>query len=43
MLELCAKRSGPRVGDTKTERLERLKTNYEESAWWQLKAALEKP
>lgn len=45
MLERCAKRSGPRPGDTKTERLERLKTNYEESAWWQLKAALqpEKP
>lgn len=45
MLDRCTKRSGPRVGDTKTERLERLKTNYEESAWWQLKAALqpEKP
>ena len=45
MLDRCAKRSGPRVGDTKTERLERLKTNYQESAWWQLKAALqpEKP
>jgi TPR repeat protein len=45
MLERCLKRSGPRPGDTKTERLERLKTNYEESAWWQLKAALqpEKP
>ncbi len=45
MLDRCLKRSGPRPGDTKTERLERLKTNYEESAWWQLKAALqpEKP
>lgn len=45
MLDRCVKRSGPRLGDTKTERLERLKTNYEESAWWQLKAALqpEKP
>jgi tetratricopeptide (TPR) repeat protein len=41
MLERCLKRSGPRPGDTKTERLERLKTNYEESAWWQLKAALQ--
>jgi len=45
MLDRCVKRSGPRLGDTRTERLERLKTNYEESAWWQLKAALqpEKP
>lgn len=45
MLERSLKHSGPRLGDTKTERLERLKTNYEESAWWQLKAALqpEKP
>jgi tetratricopeptide (TPR) repeat protein len=42
MLERCSKRSGPRPGDTKTERLERLKTNYEESAWWQLKAALQR-
>lgn len=41
MLDRCSKRSGPRPGDTRTERLERLKTNYEESAWWQLKAALE--
>src|ERR1051326_207382 len=45
MLDRATKHSGPRLGDTKTERLERLKTNYEESAWWQLKAALqpEKP
>jgi tetratricopeptide (TPR) repeat protein len=42
MLERCLKRNGPRPGDTKTERLERLKTNYEESAWWQLKAALQR-
>jgi len=41
MLERCSQRSGPRPGDTKTERLERVKTNYEESAWWQLKAALQ--
>ena len=45
MLDRCEKRNGPRPGNTRTERLERLKTNYEESAWWQLKAALqpEKP
>src|SRR5579872_1131434 len=45
MLDRCSKHAGPRPGDTKTERIERLKTNYEESAWWQLKAALqpEKP
>lgn len=41
MLDRCSQRSGPRTGDTSTDRLERLKTNYEESAWWQLKAALE--
>ena len=45
MLDRCSRHAGPRPGDTRTERLERLKTNYEESAWWQLKAALqpEKP
>lgn len=41
MLDRCSKHSGPRTGDTRTERLERIKTNYEESAWWQLKAALQ--
>ncbi len=41
LLARCEKKSGPRVGDTKTEGLERLKANYEESAWWQLKAALQ--
>lgn len=41
LLARCEKRSGPRPGDTRTEGLERLKTNYEESAWWQLKAALQ--
>ena len=41
LLARCEKRSGPRTGDTKTEALERLKANYEESAWWQLKAALQ--
>jgi len=41
MLDRCLKHNGPRPGDTKTDRLERLKTDYEESAWWQLKAALQ--
>jgi len=42
MLEArCARQSGPRAGDPATEGLERLKTNYEESAYWQLKAALQ--
>ena len=40
LLARCEKASGPRSGDTKMEGLERLKANYEESAWWQLKAAL---
>jgi tetratricopeptide (TPR) repeat protein len=45
LLDRCAKESGPRPGDTRTEGLERVKTNYEESAYWQLKAVLqpEKP
>jgi tetratricopeptide (TPR) repeat protein len=41
LLERCEKRSGPRPGDPQTEGLERLKTNYEESAYWQLKAVLQ--
>ncbi len=41
MLGRCLSRNGPRPGDTKTEGLERLKTSYEESAWWQLQAALQ--
>jgi tetratricopeptide (TPR) repeat protein len=41
LLERCEKQSGPRPGDSRTEGLERLKTNYEESAYWQLKAVLE--
>ena len=41
LLERCEKRSGPRPGDSQTEGLERLKTNYEESAYWQLKAVLQ--
>lgn len=41
LLDRCAKHSGPRPGDSQTEGLERLKTNYEESAYWQLKAVLQ--
>lgn len=40
LVDRCDRRAGPRVGDTKMENLERLKANYEENAWWQLKAAL---
>ena len=45
MLTRCLQKSGPRASDTRTEGLERLKTNYEESQYWQLKAVLqpEKP
>ncbi len=32
---------GLRAGETRTESMERLKTNYEEAAWFQLKAALQ--
>jgi tetratricopeptide (TPR) repeat protein len=41
LLDRCKNRSGPRPGDSQTEGLERLKTNYEESAYWQLKAVLQ--
>ncbi|MBV9768212.1 MAG: tetratricopeptide repeat protein [Bryobacterales bacterium] len=41
LLARCEKQSGPRPGDSQTEGLERLKTNYEESAYQQLKAALQ--
>jgi len=41
LLARCAKQSGSRPGDTQTEGLERLKTNYEESAYLQLKALLQ--
>jgi tetratricopeptide (TPR) repeat protein len=41
LLGRCEKQSGPRPGDSQTEGLERLKTNYEESAYWQLKAVLQ--
>ena len=45
LLARCEQRSGARPSDTRTDGLERLKTNYEESQYWQLKAALqpEKP
>ncbi len=44
MLGKCLKRAGPQPGDN-IDRLERIKTIYEESAYWQLKAVLqpEKP
>jgi tetratricopeptide (TPR) repeat protein len=41
LLARAEKQSGPRPGDSQTEGLERLKTNYEESAYWQLKALLQ--
>jgi tetratricopeptide (TPR) repeat protein len=41
LLERCEKQSGPRPGEPRMEGLERLKTNYEESAYWQLKAVLQ--
>jgi tetratricopeptide (TPR) repeat protein len=41
LLGRCQTQSGPRPGETRLEGLERLKTNYEESAWVQLKAALQ--
>lgn len=44
MLGKCLKRVGPQSSDS-SERMERLKSTYEESAYWQLKAVLqpEKP
>jgi tetratricopeptide (TPR) repeat protein len=41
LLARCERQSGPRPGDSQTEGLERLKTNYQESAYWQLKALLQ--
>jgi tetratricopeptide (TPR) repeat protein len=45
LLARCEQEIAPRPGDPRTEGLERLKTNYEESAYRQLKAVLqpEKP
>jgi tetratricopeptide (TPR) repeat protein len=40
MLGRCLKRSGPRAGDPKSDGLERLKLNYEETAYRQLQAEL---
>lgn len=40
LLGLCLKHQGPRPGDARLESLERLKTNYEERAYWELKAVL---
>jgi tetratricopeptide (TPR) repeat protein len=41
MLGLSIKKQGPRQGDARLETLERLKTNYEERAYWELKALVE--
>lgn len=41
LLGRCLKKTGPRPGDPRSDGLERLKTNYEETAYRQLKAALE--
>ena len=41
LLAHCASRTGTRPGEARTEGLERLKTNYEETAYWQLKAVLQ--
>jgi tetratricopeptide (TPR) repeat protein len=38
LLGMCLKKQGPRPGDARLESLERLKTNYEEHAYMQLKA-----
>jgi len=41
LLSRSEKQVGPRSGDARTEGLERVKSNYEESAYWQLKAVLQ--
>ncbi len=41
LLARCASRSGSRPGESRSEGLERLKTNYEENAYLQLKAVLQ--
>jgi len=41
LLARCTSRSGSRPGDARSEGLERLKTNYEENAYLQLKALLQ--
>lgn len=40
LLGRCLKKLGPRPGDLRTEGQERVKSNYDESAWRQLKAVL---
>lgn len=42
MLGRCLKKTPPRAAELRSEGLERLKDNYEESAYWQLKAVLER-
>ncbi len=41
LLVRCEKQIGPRPGDPRSDGLERLKSNYEETAYWQLKAVLQ--
>jgi len=41
LLARCKRKEGGRPGDTQSEALERLKENYDESAWRQLKAMLD--
>ncbi len=41
LLGRCEKQTSARPGDPRTEGLERLKSNYEESAYWQLRAVLQ--
>lgn len=41
MLGRCLKKSGPRPGDPRSDGLERVKLNYEESAYRQLRVALQ--
>lgn len=40
LLGMCLKKQGLRPGDSRMETLERLKINYEERAYWELKAVL---
>jgi tetratricopeptide (TPR) repeat protein len=42
LLSRCLKKDGPRSGDPRSEGRERIKTNYEETAYRELKAELEK-
>ena len=41
LLGRCLKQSGPRPGDTRGDGLERLKFEFEESVYWQLKAMVD--